>query len=786
MDFIKQVLNLLYSFYLENKNLYIFLFGILPILLSVSYWFQKKKNNQIVVFSILLLYLFGASLTYFLFRLNIIDIYLLCLEIILDLYNTIVTISQLNLIPKNKFFILKGFHIRKYVLYQLLSCLSGIYALISIHYFDNIQFVKYGLIFLYVFYFFYYIKTIKIHNNYIKIHDDAEVGMNIVSDYTGSAILSLPVTILLNVKLYWFFVVISLVPKIEKSKISRGIFDISNRSSLLVYNNDIQRQLSLILISITILISRGFDLESCFYVFLIVGIWQLLSYSRQTIPKYFTSVTGEISIHKPDSYDGLLTRVMTDRDILKRNTSKQTFSYALFFNNFKYIYDSSKGIVESAKIIERSNHVILIFNKNESTINFICENDLNSALKNPFTIVDTWESNFSLKEYYPKIDSGYNWLNARLNLLQKITDESFLKLDGEISSKINSDTKKINAQNTLVRVNISNSSSFESLRQNISLLENNFNDNDHEALKVLYGQGIFELNTLYRQLHESPSIPSRFIDLLNISECISRYLCGFCFASRSVDDRSIHRDLTFNTKAISFGTCIDYLARWKKKESDSSITILDSKIKEYLDISYLDSENVDNLISFLKSMNPNAKVKYSRKPAIIDLMWWLVAIRNKTRGHGTPSKVDFQFYICLEKVTLFLLSEVSKLNFAPAIRTKIDDQEWTIDLSWGGLPVIVPVVNDLEKSIHLNPLLNEKEFEKYKDRHFDILANISENEEQLYLKVSQDDKFEWWRCKDYFKVKNGVVFILNQRTDSTESWISFSTGKIMRPEISDL
>ena len=150
MDFIKQVLNLLYSFYLENKNLYIFLFGILPILLSVSYWFQKKKNNQIVVFSILLLYLFGASLTYFLFRLNIIDIYLLCLEIILDLYNTIVTISQLNLIPKNKFFILKGFHIRKYVLYQLLSCLSGIYALISIHYFDNIQFVKYGLIFLYV------------------------------------------------------------------------------------------------------------------------------------------------------------------------------------------------------------------------------------------------------------------------------------------------------------------------------------------------------------------------------------------------------------------------------------------------------------------------------------------------------------------------------------------------------------------------------------------------------------------------------------------------------------
>jgi hypothetical protein len=286
-------------------------------------------------------------------------------------------------------------------------------------------------------------------------------------------------------------------------------------------------------------------------------------------------------------------------------------------------------------------------------------------------------------------------------------------------------------------------------------------------------------------LHESPSIPSRFIDLLNISECITRYLCGFCFATRSQDGLSIDNALSFDTKAISFGTCVDYLARWKKGNNIGVLAILKSKVIDYLDTVYTDDKNVDELISFLKNMNPNAKVKYSRKPAVIDLFWWLTYIRNKTRGHGTPSKVDFQFYICLEKVTLFLLSEISKSNFEIAIRTRLDDQEWTVDLSKGGLPLIVPGVDNLDKNIHLNPMLSENEFESYKKRHLDILENIPENDVELYLKVSHEGSVEWWKCKDYFKVMNGVVYILNQRTDVLESWISFSTGRIMRPDISE-
>jgi len=68
----------------------------------------------------------------------------------------------------------------------------------------------------------------------------------------------------------------------------------------------------------------------------------------------------------------------------------------------------------------------------------------------------------------------------------------------------------------------------------------------------------------------------------------------------------------------------------------------------------------------------------------------------------------------------------------------------------------------------------------------EILKNILYDDSQLYLKVCQDGKFEWWKCKDYFEIKNSIIYFLNQRTYTVESWIGFSTGKILKAEISEM
>jgi hypothetical protein len=149
----------------------------------------------------------------------------------------------------------------------------------------------------------------------------------------------------------------------------------------------------------------------------------------------------------------------------------------------------------------------------------------------------------------------------RLGILQRISDEPFGEISDSVSDAFQkSDDLKRQAEQVNLRKAIVNSSSFESLRQNIQLFEHQYKKADHERVKQLTGRGIYELNTLFRQLHESPSIPSRFIDLLNVAECMIRYLVGFLHAERVSDGKVLHSNLPFDTKAIAFGSCTDFLA----------------------------------------------------------------------------------------------------------------------------------------------------------------------------------------------------------------------------------
>lgn len=53
---------------------------------------------------------------------------------------------------------------------------------------------------------------------------------------------------------------------------------------------------------------------------------------------------------------------------------------------------------------------------------------------------------------------------------------------------------------------------------------------EHDILKSLETKGIFEFHNLFRQAHETSSIPLRFIINLMIWEAASQFLCGFIFA----------------------------------------------------------------------------------------------------------------------------------------------------------------------------------------------------------------------------------------------------------------
>jgi hypothetical protein len=385
---------------------------------------------------------------------------------------------------------------------------------------------------------------------------------------------------------------------------------------------------------------------------------------------------------------------------------------------------------------------------------------------------------------FGKVDGDFAWNIRRLDLIIKLSDEDLAPNHSAESENADGTYLKHVSDNLAVHQTIINSSSFESLRQNIQLFENQYNETDQERIKQLTGKGIYELNTLFRQLHESPSIPSRFIDLLNVAECMIRYLVGFIHSERINDSVVIDSELSFDTKAIAFGSCADFLARWKKKNTVNA-TILGNRISNLLDVVYEDEENIETLISFIRLMNPGVSAKYSKKPTLMELSWWLVTVRNKTRGHGTPSKVDYKFYVCLEKAVLFMLAECSKLELNPCYIAEVDGQKWTFNLSSGGYPEPVPVVEELQKGVHFNPMLEEVEIAQISENHRRIMTNIPEGDESLFIYVTDGETHEWWRSKRHFHINDGIVHLLNQRDEKKESWISFSTGRIVRPEISE-
>jgi len=619
---------------------------------------------------------------------------------------------------------------------------------------------------------------------------DKDEAFAVITKSPGTALMAMPLGLLLNVwvlNLYQVLIQIFTLMNV-KEPINFGYFDSRNRASTIAFNRDSMHQMIALAVGITILFVGHFSTYNLFLLSGVLSIWPNLRFSSSKLSKYYTAIVGERHFMRPNVYDNLLMRVLPDfkRDWMSSMYLKKIeFSYTVFFHNQRKLWDKSKGIMEVKDYVKSCNHLVVLFERDDSKVNYVCEYDLIYSLKRADVIIDSWISSLKVPTMFGDIQGDNHWLRLRLEIIMRISDEYYGIPEGTTKVYEEGSKSKTIADGLLIRQNIVNSSSFESLRQNIQLFEHQYKEADHERVKQLTGRGIYELNTLFRQLHESPSIPSRFIDLLNVAECMIRYLVGFVHAERVGDGKILHANLPFDTKAIAFGSCTDFLARWKKSYAAGE-TKLGARISALLDVVYDDPENVEALVNYIRIMNPGVTAKYSQKPTLLELSWWMVTVRNKTRGHGTPSKVDYGFYVCLEKVALFMLAECSKLELSPCYIAEVDGQKWTFHLSSGGYPEPVPIVEELQKGVHFNPLLEDEMIERLTANHRRIIANIPSGDESLYLYITDGEQTEWWRCNKHFQVKDAIVHLLNQRDDKKESWISFSTGRIMRPEIIEL
>lgn len=788
----KEIIEIVKSFVVNNiETLAIFYFFTylsqyyfdLVIFKSEKIESESKRKNRIsanrlgkLLGANFLLILYYSLILYLYFR-GIIKVELLIIltiSFILEIENYLK--NAIGAIKNPKFFLIKSFYL------FLFDDLITVYALFTIDFFSDNTLLRYGLIFLYSLNTYSAFKTFKIQIDFLKLHKSKDEAFKIIQKNKGTLLPGLPLIFFIENTLINIVTSVAWITRLNKSKFNFGLFDTRNRISSFTFNNDRIWFIALCVWIGSIWVLNGINLYTIYYSILSYGIYNLIrSFNNPALAKYFTTVVGETVSLRPAIYDNLLPRVLPNKkrdwqsNIYLKNVD---FSFSLFFFNHRFLYDKKRGFVDAYELINESKHILIRFPKEEIPLAFVCEYSLISGLNSPIMIIDVWNSlTLETNMLHGEIKGDYTWLKKRMQILQKLSDEDH----GEFSTHTLDHIKNITSaiEMSQFRATLVKSSSFEALRINIDVFENYYTENDNRHIQSLTGKGVYELNTLFRQLHESPSIPSRFIDLLNIAECMMRYLVGICHACKVDEMAQKVSNEFFDTKAISYGSCVDFLARFSKNNPQN--LILERKIICFLNHTYTDEENLKSLVGFLKLINPNKK--YSSKPSCIELNWWLVEVRNKTRGHGTPSKVPFDFYIALEKLVLFLLHEFNSMGLLFCYRNNLEDIKWTFDLSHGGYPAIVPCEENLSPEIHFNPLMKKETVQHLIENHYEINQKIPEHDGSVYLKVKEDDISEWYTCKEHFMIKDGILFLLNQRNEKTENWISFSTGKILRPEI---
>jgi hypothetical protein len=292
----------------------------------------------------------------------------------------------------------------------------------------------------------------------------------------------------------------------------------------------------------------------------------------------------------------------------------------------------------------------------------------------------------------------------------------------------------------------------------------------------LINNGPFEINTLLRQMREGGSVPSRFVDALSIAEVAARYLFSLTNEvnnylnknENSIEDRN-------KLKQLSFGPCVGFLRSNIIDKKSRDLNEFEKTVKELLEIKYTDSDNFERLKKYLiTDLHYDKDVK--DEPALFELFNYLAYIRNKTRGHGTPSKVEFEFYVTLDLISIFIVNCISKIEIETFSRQTINEKEWLLYYNAGGNVVLHP----LEPNENLEYWKDSFDW-KYLDKMEEAKKQIDETNQSVYFKIKHQEEIHWIKAETYFKCKEGIIYMYDGINNNEAEWISFTTGAVIRP-----
>lgn len=351
-----------------------------------------------------------------------------------------------------------------------------------------------------------------------------------------------------------------------------------------------------------------------------------------------------------------------------------------------------------------------------------------------------------------------------------ISDESIINVS-PILYGINVDNDQLFKELDMFAVNINmNLSEYIGLPLNKDWSENQ--DYYPKMQKELQNNGFFEMNTLLRQMREGGSIPTRFMDAIGIAEACARFLLGLLMVEQaSVDDNSTIEYRNKNLSSVSFGKCMNMLRTGIKQN-----TPLATEIRTVLNTEYKDKDNIARLDKFMRKLGLKNLIGNSKNNhTVLEILNRITSIRNKTRGHGTPSKVDWEFYVALDLLSVFFVHSLLPISAKIYSKAAFLNEPIYLNYNYGGVLVADTEVIDAAQWKLTFDYTQRSIFK-------DVKNEFAKRDENLLLSLETENGIVHMDMSIYFKQKEGKIFFWNGLTDKREEqWISFTTGGIIRP-----
>lgn len=286
---------------------------------------------------------------------------------------------------------------------------------------------------------------------------------------------------------------------------------------------------------------------------------------------------------------------------------------------------------------------------------------------------------------------------------------------------------------------------------------------------------IFEISLLYRQFFELGDLASKFMALLDIAECILMYMLGIVTGKDENNNFYWNNIDENNLKNISFGGAIKLLETWTNEYKE--INPVHNKLHKELTNKFENKEILKKLAVLVKDSLSVGDGSIKTYKTNLSIFYFISAIRNKTRGHGAPTKASFELVNLTFKLITIMFYSFNKIPGRLYCRTSFEGVDFNVDLNYGPCPRIFHASEDTINKHDSTEIVNEK---KDRDEFFEKCKVPSNFIEPIWC-FENENKFDFFSIGEIVKINEGRTYLLSSKEKNKSTFVSHSTGDIIKP-----